>query len=500
VVTKNLELFRTHRFRHKGLSNYCSYYSKPRTNVLVDGYVAEKLRAQGFDWEEDPRSVYDPTKLYEALSKYAPGQVQDPVCDANLASGLALARICFAKPESEGFLQALPFTLKTIDLVTRNPEGSAGLTAFGLKKKQAHYQAYQRGIKTLKGSVASEACIAFARTQFNNKTRLVWCYPYSETVIEGMIALPLIERYKGMRTPMAFAATKAVLGFRLRASAGSRNWAYSIDMSSFDSSISRFLISQAFTIMKTWFKLDDIEPTSGKTIGDVFKHIEKYFTTSPIVMPDGNIYYGRKHGVPSGSYFTQLVDSIVNVIIAGTISRRFNLHLNKKDIFVLGDDLLVWSDREMDLDTMAKYASHKFGVVFNPDKSRKFHFTDTIHYLGKDWCNGIPTLPIGEILKRMALPERFRKYDRIDEVREKQVQGLFVSFAMEYHAAWEVMVKCITPSLWFEGIDDIQYQVYGETFSVRTTKPEWLSGSEAYRLKYLLDGNSASSLYERVFL
>lgn len=500
-MQQTLEQFRSHRFHHKGLKEYYARYSTPRLKPLIDGHVAERLRAQAFQWEDDPRSVFEPEKLFDALSKYAPGMVRDPKCDADIASGLALARICFAKPESEIPVEMLPFTLATIREVTKNPTGSAGLTAFGLQKRHAELRAYERGKRTLRGELAPEACIAFARTQFGGKTRLVWGFPYSQTAIEGLIAQPLLERFKELRTPMAFSMTKAVLGFRLRAAAASKKWAYSIDMTSFDSSISSFLVKQAFMIMRSWFNLDQIEPTTGLTCGQIFKLIERYFLTSSIVMPDGNIYHGRRHGVPSGSYFTQLVDSIVNVIIAGTISKRFNLHVGKRDIFVLGDDLLIWSDREMSLDVMARYASKKFGVEFNADKSMKYHFSDTIHYLGKDWVRGIPDLPLSEILKRMVHPERFRKYDRIVDRREREVSQLFVSYAMEYYCAWDVMIKCTDSNSWRYDVGDIQARIYGNSFDERgTLDPAKLSGADAYKAMYMLDGKVASSLYERSFL
>lgn len=100
-------------------------------------------------------------------------------------------------------------------------------------------------------------------------------------------------------------------------------------------------------------------------------------------MPDHNIYFGKKHGVPSGSFFTQIVDSIVNAIIAGTISAHFNLNLKPYDTFILGDDLLIYVNRDLSLATIASFASNAFGVTFNPSKSEKFKGGDKVRYLGR---------------------------------------------------------------------------------------------------------------------
>lgn len=433
-MKKNLEQFRCHPFRTKALTEYYSRMSRPRTKVIMDDNVATMLQAQGYEWEDDPRSIYDPEKLFEALGKYAPGESSEPRIDEHLSSGLALARVCFAKPHDALFLNRLPFTARSIDLVTSNPKGSAGLTAFGSTKAEAQTRAFQRGLETLKGR-APEPCIAFARTQFNGKTRLVWGYPYSETVIEGLFAYPLISELKVRNTPMAFAMTTMTLGTRLRVAAYHKKFGYSIDMSSFDSSISAFLIKQAFMIIRSWFEMDEIEPTTGLTNRELMKHIEKYFMTCSIVMPDGNIYHGRKHGVPSGSYFTQIVDSIVNVIIAGTISSKFNMKVCKREVFVLGDDLLMWSDRDISLDVVANYANSVFGVQFNADKSRKFKRGDSIEYLGRVWTKGVPDLPVEDIISRMIFPERFRKYSKDNDRKKKEVEQLFLSYASAYHSA-----------------------------------------------------------------
>jgi len=415
--------------------------------------------------------------------------VKSPVVDKNVTSGLALARVCFAKPEGEESLDMLDFTPRTIDLVTSNPSGSAGLTSFGNSKAESMTRALERGLETLRGDKAPEPCIAFARTQFEGKTRLVWGYPYSETVIEGLVAYPFLQLLKGRNTPMAFAITTMALGAKLRVAAYHNRFGYSIDMASFDSSVSEFMIDQAFRIIKTWFNLDQVEPTSGLTCREIFVHVQNYFTHSSIVMPNGMIYHGRKHGVPSGSFFTQIIDSIVNVIIAGTISSKFHLHVDKREIFVLGDDLLIWSDRDMDLTTMAKFASETFGVTFRSDKSKKFRSSETIQYLGREWTHGIPDLPLEEVIKRMVFPERFRKYSEDEHQRIRQAKLLFLSFASVYWCAWGLADDVIGTGRWSETPGAIETSIFGNAFDKYAVEPDHLSGLMRFLQMYFKESS-----------
>lgn len=72
------------------------------------------------------------------------------------------------------------------------------------------------------------------------------------TVIEGLVAQPFNRQLLKMRaTPMAFGMRVLQLGSKLRVSSRKKRYAYSIDMSSFDASISAFLIHKAFDIIKT---------------------------------------------------------------------------------------------------------------------------------------------------------------------------------------------------------------------------------------------------------
>lgn len=486
---KDLELFNIRPYRSKRLKSYSERYSKDDVTVLYDDNVADMLLAQGYSIEESPRSVYKVSKLYEALSKYAPGKIHNPKHDQSVDSGIALAYTCFAKPQDRPYLEILPFTAATISTITSNPSGSAGLTNYGCSKAESQTRALERGLQTLKGQKAPEPCLAFKRTQFNDKTRLVWGYPYSMTAIEGLVAYPLLEVFKGGTTPMAFAMASGALGTKLRVASYHKEWAYSLDMSAFDSSIAGELIHIAFKILRTWYDVNAIEPVSGLTVKQVFKCIEDYFIHTPIVMPDQKLYLGKRHGVPSGSYFTQIVDSIVNVIIGGTISHKFSMHVSKKEIFVLGDDLLMWSNRKMDLDKIAKYVNQTFGVkMHGSEKSERFHFDEAVHYLGRDWPNGLPTLDEPEVLKRMAYSESYRKYPKDPVQKERQVKLLLLSYASVYWSGWSIAHKLLGSDLWYaQGFNRIENAVYcvdhtGEEVQV---DPNYLTGLQRYLRKYV---------------
>jgi len=487
-VDLDFERFHIHPYRSRRLQQYFSRMSKDNEHVIVDDNVASVLSVQGFAVEDAPRSVFKTEQLYESLARYAPGIVSDPTMTPELRSGLALARTCFKRPSDIPPLEMLPMTLETVKKVTSNPSGSPGLTDFGNTKAESMELALERGIETLTKVKAPEPCIAFARTQFEDKTRLIWGFPYSQTAIEGLLAWPLLQEFKGRNTPMAFAVTTGTLGTKLRVASYHKEFAYSIDMSKFDSSISKFLILEAFKILWTWFDPTSIEPVTGLTMKQVGLTMESYFITSPIVMPNGMLYKGRKHGVPSGSFFTQMIDSVVNVIIAGTISSRFRLHVSKDEIFVLGDDLLLWTNRDMELEAMSKYASSVFHVEFNPSKSRKFRYNESIHFLGRNWTQGVPDLPKQDILARMKFPERFRLYSRNYETRKRQVRMLILSYASVYWSAWDIARQTLGTGRWWESPGAIETYVYyhdGKPASGLDLEPDHLSGLLRYIQKYV---------------
>lgn len=476
-------------YRRKYLREYFDRMSKTRDAVLFDDHVASILKEQGLPVVEAPRSIYRPEKLYEALERYKTGKLRIDSASESFRSGVSLAYTMFANHTGE-YLKPLEFTAENIWSMTSNKAGSAGLTAWGQTKAEALLRAQARGMQTLRGRKMPEPCIAFARTQFNDKTRLVWGYPYSMTAIEGIFARPLIEHFlESRRTPLAFGVSSLELGTRLRVSGYHNKFAYSTDYSGYDATIPPLLITIAFKILRTWFDPHWIEPESGVESDVIFRLIESYFMTTPIVMPDGNLYKGKRMGIPSGSYFTQLVGSICNLIILGAVSKEFSLNVDSDDMYILGDDCLFYSNRKVNPQFIANYIQRVFGVKTNVEKSSFTEDTRSVHFLGRDWINGEPDLPLEDIVKRMVFPERFRRYSRNIADRKREVKMLFLSYAAVYRTGYQIYRKMFGPfNGWYVTNTALEVEVYGRL----ALNPGWeeisadhLSGYQNFLRKYV---------------
>jgi len=89
-----------------------------------------------------------------------------------------------------------------------------------------------------------------------------------------------------------------------------------------------------------------------------------YFINTSILMPDGRMF--RKYlGVPSGSWFTQLIDSTVNHIVTLYIAKCQSLAI--KSLKVLGDDSGFRSAVRLNLE-IASQDADAIGFTLHPDK------------------------------------------------------------------------------------------------------------------------------------
>jgi hypothetical protein len=407
--------FRSHN--RKFLKDWNARMTTDITKPLVDKVVVAILKHSGVDdLPYEPRNLYQLDALYQILEYYEPEESPYvDLGDVRVRKGLDFAYKHFAKPVGVPTLSAhhlehnLSELFITLDIKGRT---SAGLTDYGKSKAEAWPVGVRKAKETLLKTRKPEPCLAGARTQAGKLGRLVWMYPLSMTIIEALVARPLIEMQKRGRTPMAFGQKSTVLGTRIRKAQTFNGYYSSLDSSQFDATIGKVVIQAAFNAFRTWFNLED-EVLEGITVGDVFDVIENYFIYTDIVMPhpDGpRLYTGKRHGVPSGSYFTQMVDSFASTCLIGTLDYTYKLHVQGDEFWVLGDDMLFFTRQKPEVGKWSELLSNLYGMKVNAKKSSCGRAHEVIHFLGRDWHNGIPFREWNDVLERAISPERYRKY------------------------------------------------------------------------------------------
>jgi hypothetical protein len=225
---------------------------------------------------------------------------------------------------------------------------------------------------------------------------------------------------------MAFGMSKTELGAIIhRYIVDSPGKIVALDYSGFDTTISKTMIKYAFRILGTWFTEEDCAEYG-------YNDLVSYFIRTPIVMPDGHIYRGKEHGVPSGSYFTQLVDSIVNVALCYALASRFNFKFTGTSLLVLGDDSIMnVTHGDVDLIAWAHYLG-EFGLKLNINKSH----IDEPHFLGAYWFRGKPDADLRSLVNKAAFPENFRVYEVTPRAG---AEAVLRSYASSYLSAYVLL-------------------------------------------------------------
>lgn len=390
---------RSYQYRNRR-ANETLRQMNSKTGIIVEGSVKRALMSQGFTFDDqaDNKSEYRPQSCFDNLAKYAGEkyvEFDQHAWDMAYAATLkAFSLEVQLKQEKD--VRVLAMYVKG--------EKASGAPEFG-KKQDTLGQDLVRMDKWLKGEIAPYPCIAQHRVQHGkdgqSKNRLVWAYPQAMTLAEAMFARPLIDAFVPRRSVMAMGKHRHKLAAMMTPMLNSHA-VYGLDVSAFDSSAVIKLIHMAFNVLAHNF---DWACSSR----DDWEKIEHYFIHTPILMPDGWVY--TKHrGVPSGSYFTQLVDSVINFFIiqyAWVILTGKTIYLDR--ILVLGDDSLFSSNLAVSLQMIAK-ALQAIGFKMNETKScLVIDQQGDIEFLGHRWHYGLVDRRPEDIVKRMVYPERHSK-------------------------------------------------------------------------------------------
>jgi hypothetical protein len=230
-----------------------------------------------------------------------------------------------------------------------------------------------------------------------HKTRMVAMVDLVTIANELQFSHPFMSHFRDV---ISFAGGKddRAIGSIISGYRGRYKYHATLDYSQFDQSISDWLIRDAFSLVKECFVLDEQDAFK-------FECVVNDFVTKDFFI-DCGLVRSRK-GIPSGSMFTQIIGSLVNQIVIHTYLNSIH---GKGEMIVMGDDNLVYTKEELNLNHLSEYVKHNFGLVVNPDKSSQGRLQDDPEFLSRTWKSVGPTRAWQQVISRMAFPERFRDY------------------------------------------------------------------------------------------
>lgn len=259
----------------------------------------------------------------------------------------------------------------------------------------------------------------FARAQITgrdkNKVRATWGYPLDVYMAEAQWFYPYLEKLKELNNPIiAYGLEMANGGMSFVNKMSEAYPTASIfmgDWSKFDKTIPPWLIRDAFRIIEESIDKTKVKDVEGK-IWKVrpwrshrrWRKMVNYFIDTPIRMSDGRRFI--KHGgVPSGSCWTNIIDSIVNAIVVRYLIYETTGSLPLADCY-MGDDSIAITAHPFVLEDFATMAKREFGMILNVEKSAQTKDRMRVHFLGYYNKSGTPYKPIDSIIASTVYPER----------------------------------------------------------------------------------------------
>jgi len=371
------------------------------------GELAEMLVKAGVKKElvaRRPRNVYEPNMLVEPLRRiFTQPEMKPDLGSYRAALERAKSKFCLLSPVK-------PLTLEqAMDRMDQST--NAGLPSL-MTKCEVYEETLILAKKVAKGKCPNPM-VVFYRGKNEEEARPVQCYPWEMHANEARFFYPLQKSMTkpGFRNPYTAGRTKVEVDEAMNRVAWDTELWFCMDYSGFDRSISARLLNDAFRILRDNLRID-------KADHKMFDRIITYFITGPMLLPDGRVYSGRRHGVPSGSMFTQMIDSIVNAIAIEYLIIRTKSQIN--GYWVTGDDsVLAIKGNDFSI-AKAALILKELGLVVNLEKSMLVNRKEDATYLGH-YARGVAVRDNAETWDRMVNPERPKPplFSKNEEVRHQ---------------------------------------------------------------------------------
>lgn len=176
------------------------------------------------------------------------------------------------------------------------------------------------------------------------KARGVWAFPAAVKVMEKEFGIPIYDRFAQLRLQTPYTtgvnnlkALPMIIDHLIK----DGKFGCVTDVSHMDASCHVDDINWAFDVMKTWINFGCYESERTRA-NNIYEFLRYYFIRTPILLPNGQLV--RKYtGVPSGSEFTQLVDTLISTRLAvyALLRQGYKIMDIEGSIFSCGDDVAV---------------------------------------------------------------------------------------------------------------------------------------------------------------
>lgn len=278
-----------------------------------------------------------------------------------------------------------------------------------------------------------DPCMLYTRTQEALKTRTVWGFPIADTLNEMRFFKPLLDVEKRLfpwRSAVVSptAVDKSITRMILAAKASDLQLV-SIDFRGYDKLVKRSLQMGAFQLIESLFQ---------SRYAEELGYIEERFNTIGLITPEG-IWTGS-HGVPSGSTFTNSVDSIAQLGIA--ISQEVDLELMQ----IQGDDgaycvkdpealKRAFVENGLDVNDDKTYVAKDFVVYLQNYYSPE--------YMRNGYIGGI--YPVYRAITRLVFQESWDEFvgDGIKGSDYYSIRAISILENCRYHPMFEQLVKFV---------------------------------------------------------
>jgi hypothetical protein len=250
------------------------------------------------------------------------------------------------------------------------------------------------------------------------KTRLVWMYPGAMTACEAVYAQPLIDAIYSEKRHLLMTGHDTynkLANFTGLIDGDEGFFGVGLDFKAFDTIPYDEIIRDVFfRVLEPnvhhgafYDKVNGVQQ-GGKGVAarsrKAFANICEYFINTPLLLPNGRVVV-KHHGVPSGSHFTNLVDSIINRILINTFALYENIKITK--LMTNGDDSAFRVSETYVTDILEK-AAHFFDKFFrmtvSVTKSCVASLGSEMHMSGTRWKSQSPYRPTYEWMRLAMCP------------------------------------------------------------------------------------------------